>query len=287
MGDEELYLEAKREVESEDKDTALWTKALTLADGNEERATFKYIKLRVEQLNNPASQRKSPEKTINTKTTPPSPIANTDNEFNRKYLPVTEFSSIKSMAEQRVIELIKEGFYVGQIKNNEWFISREELGEDIDSALQIPTTAQKEHMPIEEFAKYKNLSVEDTIEMIKNGDFEGQLIDGEWFVPYSQVNASQDTSAAEDELTGFTWWQIWGWMGLILGDLYLFSSIEIMPELTIILIILNTILMVMILKFNKYAFLIATLLSFNPLLWIINGIYLKNRWHHPKVNSQP
>ena len=42
--------------------------------------------------------------------------------------------------------------------------------------------------------------------------------------------------------------------------------------------------MVMILKFNKYAFLVATVLTINPLLWIINGIYLKNRWDHPKVN---
>ena len=41
----------------------------------------------------------------------------------------------------------------------------------------------------------------------------------------------------------------------------------------------------LILKFNKYAFLIATILSFNPLLWIINGIYLKNRWCHPRVNN--
>ena len=42
--------------------------------------------------------------------------------------------------------------------------------------------------------------------------------------------------------------------------------------------------MVMILKFNKYAFLVATVLTIIPLLWIINGIYLKNRWDHPKVN---
>lgn len=43
--------------------------------------------------------------------------------------------------------------------------------------------------------------------------------------------------------------------------------------------------MILILKFNKYAFLIATVLSLNPLLWIINGIYLKNCWCHPKVNK--
>lgn len=30
---------------------------------------------------------------------------------------------------------------------------------------------------------------------------------------------------------------------------------------------------------------IATIISVNPLVWIINGIYLKNRWCHPKVNN--
>jgi len=44
--------------------------------------------------------------------------------------------------------------------------------------------------------------------------------------------------------------------------------------------------MILILQFNKYAFLIATILSINPIAWIINGIYLKNRWNHPKVNNE-
>ena len=55
--------------------------------------------------------------------------------------------------------------------------------------------------------------------------------------------------------------------------------------LAVVLIVINTALMIMILKLSKYAFLIATVISLNPLLWIINGIYLKNRWNHQKVNS--
>jgi hypothetical protein len=60
-----------------------------------------------------------------------------------------------------------------------------------------------------------------------------------------------------------------------------------MADLALILIATNSILMIMILNFNKYAFLIATILSLNPFVWIINGIYLKNRWNHPKVNENP
>jgi len=88
-----------------------------------------------------------------------------------------------------------------------------------------------------------------------------------------------------DSDLGFTWWRVWAWLGLTLGNLYTFSLVQELPAFAILLIIANSILMVMILSFNKYAFLIATILSLNPLAWIINGIYLKNRWNHPRVNK--
>ncbi len=91
------------------------------------------------------------------------------------------------------------------------------------------------------------------------------------------VNDSQDI--------GFQWWKIWAWLGLTLGNLYMLGVLSEQVGLAVVLIIVNTVLMIMILKFNKYAFLIATIISLNPLLWIINGIYLKNRWNHQKVNN--
>lgn len=84
---------------------------------------------------------------------------------------------------------------------------------------------------------------------------------------------------------GFQWWTIWAWLGLILGNLYILGTLNELIGLAVVLIIINTVLMIMILKFNKYAFLIATIISLNLLLWIINGIYLKNRWNHQKVNN--
>jgi hypothetical protein len=91
------------------------------------------------------------------------------------------------------------------------------------------------------------------------------------------VNDSQDI--------GFQWWKIWAWLGLTLGNLYILGLLSEQIGLAVVLIIVNTVLMIKILKFNKYAFLIATIISLNPLLWIINGIYLKNRWNHQKVNN--
>ena len=88
----------------------------------------------------------------------------------------------------------------------------------------------------------------------------------------------------ENNELGFTWWKVWAWIGLTLGNLTFFLQLQEVMPLAITLIVINTILNVMILKFNKYVFLIATILSINPIFWIINGIYLKNRWNHPKVN---
>lgn len=87
----------------------------------------------------------------------------------------------------------------------------------------------------------------------------------------------------------FDWWIIYGWLNLSLGNAVLYFQLALMNkevETAIFLIIINSILMIYVLKFNKYAFLIATILSLNPIFWIINGIYLKNRWHHSKINKQ-
>ena len=102
---------------------------------------------------------------------------------------------------------------------------------------------------------------------------------------YQEDILNPDKKSVVQKELGFQWWSIWAWLGLILGNLMTFGQLKDMPELALIFVIINTILMIFILKFNKYAFLIATILSINPLLWIINGVYLKNRWCHPKVNN--
>ncbi|MCY1462409.1 hypothetical protein D9M71_801800 [compost metagenome] len=50
----------------------------------------------------------------------------------------------------------------------------------------------------------------------------------------------------------------------------------------IFLLAANLLLCLGIIRYNKWCFLVMTVFSFNPALWIINGIYLKNRWNHPR-----
>ena len=44
--DEQLYLEATQEVDNGTQDPALWAKAMALAEGDEEKAKYRYIALR-------------------------------------------------------------------------------------------------------------------------------------------------------------------------------------------------------------------------------------------------
>lgn len=94
-----------------------------------------------------------------------------------------------------------------------------------------------------------------------------------------------DTISTTSPELGFKWWSIWAWLGLTLGNLYVLGTLQQLMTTALIIVLVNSVLMVFILKHNKYAFLIATVLSINPIVWIINGIYLKNRWNHPRVNS--
>ena len=50
MDDEDIYLEANNELETDNKKQALWIKALAVVGGDEEKAKHQYILLRVEQL---------------------------------------------------------------------------------------------------------------------------------------------------------------------------------------------------------------------------------------------
>jgi hypothetical protein len=97
----------------------------------------------------------------------------------------------------------------------------------------------------------------------------------------NEINANNESN---EKKLSFTWWDTWGWLGLILGTLISIPLIQDNTTLGFSILIVNAILMIMVLNYNKYAFLIATILTFNPLLWVINGIYLKNRWNEPKLN---
>ena len=93
---------------------------------------------------------------------------------------------------------------------------------------------------------------------------------------------------------GYTWWKIYSfifvgtnllffiplWMGFFNVD-----KVGLCREFFIATGLTSGILLtflIYLLSMNRIVFLITTIISFNPLIWIINGIYLKNRWQDVK-----
>jgi hypothetical protein len=103
-------------------------------------------------------------------------------------------------------------------------------------------------------------------------------------------NSALEAKNVSHQELGFTWWQVQGWSSLIIGSLVLYSMTRVTAEelqsIFWLLFAINALSSILIIQYNRWAFLIATVLSFNPLLWVMNGIYLKNRWEHPRVTKQ-
>lgn len=206
MSDEDFYLQATNEVDGSNIDPALWAKAMALSEGDKEKAKYQYIKFRVEQLSNikPAIKPDLTKKTVD--------------EFYFKYIPVTEFSKIKSIPEKKIIEMIKDGFYSGQIKDKQWYVSKDEINKgDIKKEIVTPPlekikSTEQEYTPVEEFAEYKGFTSEKVIAMIKDGFYQGQIIDDKWYVSYSEI--SNDKLKLQNSCN-LEWKTIWKWIAIL------------------------------------------------------------------------
>lgn len=114
------------------------------------------------------------------------------------------------------------------------------------------------------------------------------FIDGKMIHSQSQQTSpdmsNQETSRLNKEDIGFTWWAIYGFLTLTVGNALLFIY-DIRGIFLLAGIIINTTIAIGIFRKNKYIFLFGTILSFNPLVWFVNGVYLRNRWNHPEVNK--
>lgn len=186
MNDEKLYLDATNEAEGKNRNAALWAKVMALSDGDQKKAKYSYIKIRVEQLNSEqkVEQPKFARKTIG--------------DFDFNYMPIDEFSKIKSIPETKIIEMIRDGFYVGQVKNDSWYVSRDEV--EKENVLHSPQgkhssedlSKEKKLIPVEEFAELKGITSEKAIDMIRDGFYEGQKVDDKWNVFYSEVGSTSE-----------------------------------------------------------------------------------------------
>ncbi len=50
---------------------------------------------------------------------------------DQKYISASDFSEHKNIREEKVISMIKEGFYQGRISNDKWYVLRSELDSSV------------------------------------------------------------------------------------------------------------------------------------------------------------
>ena len=84
MNDKALFLKAGIEFDSDERDKALWSKSLTLSNGDHLKAKYLYISLRVEELKNFQKSDKKETKPVPIVETKPVPIVETKVEPIKK-----------------------------------------------------------------------------------------------------------------------------------------------------------------------------------------------------------
>jgi len=178
MNDEAYYLDATNEFEQGDRDKALWAKLVTLAEGDEKKAKYQYIKTRAERL---AEARSDSEPII------PQKIVDS---FELEYMPVSVFAEAKGLIETKAIEMIKDGFFAGQIRDGLWYARRSELAQgDISKPKPVKlgitpnaSNSNQSLIPVSVFADAKEMDELKVVEMIRDGFYSGRIIDEVWHI---------------------------------------------------------------------------------------------------------
>lgn len=116
MTDDTLYLQATNEANGKtgtQRNEALWSKAMTLAEENEAEAKYNYINLRVIELKKELPDQDSPSE----RTSTVSSVVN-----HPDYISVAKYSTKNCVDERHVIQSIQDGSYKGQKVGDSWYI---------------------------------------------------------------------------------------------------------------------------------------------------------------------
>ena len=219
MSDELLYIEAAQEVNNNQMDDALWAKVMTLMKGNKEKAKYAYVRMRVKQRQGQSARPESDKTVIpmHPLSQPSKELVNNElktgdlpegglpedafpedalpkdalpkDSIARKgvpkgYIPVSELAENLGVGEAKIIKLIREGHYKGQIINHRWHLHRTHAdGLKIDLEKEAEQyKLLKEYNHIQDYIKGRSLTEQEVIEQVKVGYLRGTRVDGQWYV---------------------------------------------------------------------------------------------------------
>ena len=69
----------------------------------------------------------------------------------------------------------------------------------------------------------------------------------------------------------------------MVGTPFCLLQFDSLGALAVLLAAVNTVLCVYLLKLSRIAFIVLTVISLNPILWVAHWIYLRNRWDDPRI----
>jgi hypothetical protein len=192
---EQYFLQATQEFDADERSDALWAKALALAEGDEAKAKYRYVTLRAEQLaQDDIRQQVDKPETASSRSL--------KSRVGREYIPVSQFAKLKGINEAKIIQMIRDGFYVGVTKDGEWYVHRDETNSASEPSQrrsgasppsEVPTPTE---LPIEEFASLKGLPVEKAIAMVRDGFYVGHLENDQWYVSLDEASRSSQQNQA-------------------------------------------------------------------------------------------
>ncbi|OEF27434.1 hypothetical protein [Vibrio rumoiensis] len=89
----------------------------------------------------------------------------------------------------------------------------------------------------------------------------------------------------EEDYTSFRWWNVWAGLNVVASTLTFFIALSY--DLTWLAAMMGIVFVfaVYCLRLNKYAFVILTVMTFDPILMLINHRYLKSRWNHKRLTT--
>lgn len=185
--DANLYLEAMKEVDSDQRDEAIWAKALTLCKGDQEASRFKYIELKVSLLQ-AAKDSNAPSMTDKAAETIKSTVINVANNLTEP-----KGRQLSNIEDADLIEKIKSGEAKGRVRDGIWYLNEEPRdrvsGETFTPSTNTASPTMQElaskllkKTPAEAFANAHGFSPEEVIFAIKDGTLRGRLISGDWHV---------------------------------------------------------------------------------------------------------
>ncbi|MBO3276249.1 hypothetical protein [Pseudomonas schmalbachii] len=186
---------------------------------------------------------------------------------------------LAELADVNLIEAIKDD------SDKRRTVSKFSQPHSILSATVGNTMTSKNTMANNLTAAYANKKTEKLIALLScklsvgaRSAIEGVLLERNFTT--EQIKAAERAHS----IRGFKWWPLWGGIGLGMSLFWINYGWDHGQPVFLVLALFYSVFCVGVLQFNKWCFLITTVLSLNPLMWIINGIYLKRRWSHPRCN---